>query len=357
MKLRCVVGGLLGLAIFATAHGEEYEWKTECVGLLALDLPGNAVIAGISQKDLRGEILTPSQDRSYRFPEGQLAPWVRVLYKGELLISNQLDGTQKELISTDFDNAKELVGERLKGSASDPKPIRNIAELPPATKAWATKSAVRMLVDLGEYLLFTRISEQGGEAVAVEEARALAANISYRPIFNVPRSPGICIPHAYVKDGDSVIRNVGSAYRLMDHPDITVYLRDANAAHYEESVRERNAAPRRLNESFWAQYQSNRSVKRISSISKTRADFALLKGWRTGFASVATIERKDGSIDWGYFAALRGDPQEPKSLDMELIVMQDSSNARNRGIAPLTRDQFMTVVSKLSDTVRYRSNL
>lgn len=329
-------------------------WRSECVGLVVLDLPGDAIVAGISQKDLRDEILTPSQAISSRFDDGQLAPWARVLYKGELLVSNKLDAFQKDVINADFGIAKKLVGKRLKEMGLETDAIRDVTQLPRSTKAWETQSSVRILVDLGEHLLFTRISEPGRGAAAIEEARTLAKNITYRAVFDVPGSRGICLPNAYVKDGNAAMRNVAVMYRLIDHPDVSVYLRDANSARYDEPVRERNAAPKRLNENFWAQYESKKSVARILSISRTSARFPLLKGWRSGFASVAAIERKNGLVDSGYFAALRGDPEVPGTRELELAVIQDSENAKARGAVPLTREQFTAMISRLPETVRDR---
>ncbi len=348
---------VLGVSALCSAQASENQWRSECVGRLLVDLPGNASVAGISPAVFREELLRPSQSTPFEFPDGQRASGVRLLYRGELLISNKLDDAQKDSIGTAFAISREVVERRLAQQRTDGAGISKVevlAGLPHGSRAWYTDSSVRLLVNIGEHLLFTRLAAAPGEPSSSEMARRFANNISYRPIFHIPAKAGLCLPHAFIGDVDPGIRNVAAMYKLVDHPDVTIYLKDSNAASYEGKVRALNAEPKRVNENFWAQYQLRDSVKHIVSIEKSDVHFSSFSGPANGFASIAQIVRKTGERDFGYIGVHRGDPARKDSVDVELVILTNADVAKSRGIVPVSKVYFLELVRRLSATLRFK---
>ena len=68
-----------------------------------------------------------------------------------------------------------------------------------------------------------------------------------------------------------------------------------------------------------------------------------------------TRDDKAQTTDYGYLAAARGDPDATEDRpDLMLYVIQDSINATKRGIAPLTKKQFIDLAEKIAASVTRR---
>lgn len=75
---------------------------------------------------------------------------------------------------------------------------------------------------------------------------------------------------------------------------------------------------------------------------------------RKGKASTVEIERADGTIDFGFYASVRGLPGDPQAPDLELLVLTDGKRAREKGITPLDKKAFLRLSRDIAETVRLR---
>lgn len=340
------------------AEAAPQAWRTDCVGLMLVDLPGDATVAGVSYRDFLENVSTPSQTIPYKFPDEEAAPWVRILYKGEVAISNPLDASMMESIIKGFLNAKDSAKVRIAGSSAvageDGLSFAEISGLPLGSFAWTDGNTVKTLVSLGDRMIIARVSSGRGLEASISMARDLAAKTSLRQIFDVPERSGVCVPGAFLTMGNPEIRNVGSMYRMKAYPDIKIFLRDANAATFPNPVRERNAAPLQKIRSFWAEYGMMQAVKRLTPLSGVFEKRTIAIAGREGKSSTVEIERPDGTVDYGFYASIRGVPGDLRAPDVELLVISDGKRAKQEGTTPVNKANFEKIAQRIAKSVRMR---
>jgi len=75
-----------------------------------------------------------------------------------------------------------------------------------------------------------------------------------------------------------------------------------------------------------------------------------------GVESFVSIVREDDTVDYGYLVAARGDPDAKEDTpDLMLYVIQDSKNARAKGIEPIGKDAFLEMAQTIAASVKRRS--
>jgi hypothetical protein len=189
-------------------------------------------------------------------------------------------------------------------------------------------------------------------------AQTIVDSLRPRPLFDVPKENGLCLPYLFIADDGKGKHEIGMTYRLKAHPDITINLRSKTAEstpkkgdwESPDSVTDRSRTIM-----FWAgwvaQAKSSRSVWRFPSMRPTR-----LAG-RLGLKSFVGVvwEQDETEESYTYHAIARGDPDHPETVpDVQLVIEQQRQNALKKGIKPLTKEEVLDLAAKVSASVTLR---
>ena len=178
---------------------------------------------------------------------------------------------------------------------------------------------------------------------------------SRRTFGEVPKLPGVCLPYFFVHDDDKQTRKLSVTYRLRRHPDITIWLEDANAVgHADWHRKDVNILdPEYRSNEFWTQIrQREQSVKSQWRLPTYRHNHM---AGQKGLETFVSIVHKDGSEDFGYYSVAPGDAQSKDDKpDLQLYVIRDAKNAKSRGIEPLPKDEFLKMARAIAASVKRR---
>jgi hypothetical protein len=359
MKFDSIISATLaGIGLFFGAEvAQAAPERADCVGRLEIMLPSDADVAAYSFIRFSEEVSAGTGQPHFQFDDGQNAGWSHVAYGQQVFISHRLTPEQIAKIKEQFSFVKQTLQAKAQNNKTAQKRgIDDVTVPGGSTVAWSILSSIRALVQVDQHLISLIVDKQDKGLDASRRALAdIAAKTVYRPIFNSPKAPGICMPYAFIGDNNTELRSVATTYRLKEYPDLIVSLQDGSAVTYTVPIREKNALPEVENEDFWQQYALNGNVQKISSVWKPNTLRQVSMAGRKGLASFVQIDRKDGSVDFGYMAAVRGDPKASEDApDMQFFVIGDGSRARAKGATPLQEEQFLEMAQKMVASVRHR---
>lgn len=188
-----------------------------------------------------------------------------------------------------------------------------------------------------------------------EDYKKIASGIRSREIMTLPSEPGVCFPYAFIIDRDeSTFRSVATVYRLSDHPDVTIRLKDSSADPIEPpSLRrpETYSASYKLND-FWSQYAAR--VMSYKSVWFPAGRDVSLAGYK-GKADFVEITRSDGSLDYGYTIAIRGNPDAVEDTpDLFFSVIRNAASAKAKNIEPLSKEELLKLAEAIAASVKRR---
>jgi hypothetical protein len=341
-------------------------WRTECVGHIQVVFPGEVEIATNSASMLEGEYKRGSIQPQFSFSDGQNAGWSHLAYLGGLKVSGPLsEGEMDRLFSSakkDEDRAREWAKSKKENEYGEKLVFETLSVLP----FKGTANRVNGIYDVSLFVdrKLIRLSSSGSGKKWEEQKdkfNDFLRGVESREINVVPHSPGICIPNFFIKSEKNYARNIAVTYRLKSHPDITVWLEDASPADYDttdrsEAMRAKNAEPERRIDDFWGQYSISRTAKDVGSIWKLPIKRSVKLAGQDGLASFVQITRKDDSIDYGYFAAVRGNPNAKEDEpDLRLYVIREGANAREKGLEPVSEKDFLKMAETIAASVQKRS--
>lgn len=352
LSCAAIAGATVGVA---QAVPGSADWKDECVGRMQLSLPGGADIAATSEKTLAAELLRGSAQPATVFADGQrVAGDSRLGFGGALMISHPIDTPAFAAMATKLRVTREGAKNRVQKNPTEDNGNRVVFAIPqtksPASVAWRVNSAYALLVRIGDSAIYW-----SGKADPIEEAEQTAfADIQRsqpRQVFSVPAQAGVCAPYVFIPDGGQRWRDIGVTYRLKDQPDVTVWLADSNAsAPGPDQIASHFTAEYKTN-FFWTQgYQSHKKVKLLWR----KLHDVQLDG-RKGVSSFVELTRDDDTIDYGYLAVVRGDPDaKTDTPDLMLYVISDAKNAKDKGIEPISKEALLEMAQTIAASVKRR---
>ena len=142
-------------------------------------------------------------------------------------------------------------------------------------------------------------------------------------------------------------------YRLKEHPDVQIMLMDASAARPTPGNRTKNAEPRPVMNGIWEQHLTTNKDVRSLWLPSTRT--VKLAGFN-GLESYVEITREDNSIDYGYLAVVRGNPDATEDTpDLRLFIIRDAATAKAKGKEPISKEAFLELAETVASSVRRRS--
>lgn len=326
------------------------DWKPECVGRMQLSLPSEAEVAANTFEMLRKEFVIGSQQPRFDFPDGRLAGYSSLRYEGRLLISHPIKDTEYAALHT-------LIQENEKTAQAFAK-TRNYEY---EKFSIGTLEGVASRVDesysaflkLDDSILYWEVSGEPGDRPLIDKSlKTILNGVSRRDIHSVPTSPGVCIPYAFIADGGSGVREIAVTYRLKAHPDVTIWLEDNTAARVGPGQNPNKFTDIAKTKFFWEQDYQYR--KRLESIWPDGSRETRLAGYE-GVATLLELTRPDDTIDYGYLAVVRGDPDAKEDTpDLMLYVIRDAKNAKAKGIEPIGKEAFIEMAQTIAASVKRR---
>lgn len=329
------------------------SWLPECVGRMSISLPEAADVAGYSYVRLMDELKLAGGQRQYQFSDGEEADLSDIHYGGLVYVTNPLTGDEIKKLAAQLQKRVETnrtAAKKIRASDGTLATFKN-AKLPDGF-AWNVVQYHSVFRQMQGHAFFWH---GGGERAAMSDnqlaSEKIVAGLSLRQANAVPSGPGVCLPHAFIKDAGDVWRNVGMTFRLKSHPDITVWLEDASATDTDAPAPQPPLAS--MANEFWVQYQA--IGEKIESIWKIPAAHDVTLAEQKGLATFVRIQRPDKSIDFGYMAIARGDPKATRDTPrLRLYVIRNAAKARKRGIEPIAEAAFLAMAEAIAGGVRHR---
>jgi hypothetical protein len=353
-----VLVGMASLsACFAQEPSTAMDWRSDCVGRMQLSLPGKVDVAANSFAVLEAEYKVKSLQPQFEFPDGQIAGYSAHDYLGSVLVSEPLTPDQQaSLLRAAQAGVKraETYAKRIKRDAGGDSTVFEELSVAPLT-GWASRvnTAYTMTVAVGNHIV------RSGSVTAPEhmawsrQSFDIKVNgLALRSFGDLPQSAGVCFPFIFIKDDGSPRRAISVTYRLQEHPDVTVWLEDSSAEAVDLGQDPAKFTAEYQTSFFWQQrYQSRADWRSLWPGTKgVRLD------GRKGLASFVELKRKDGAVDFGYLAVVRGDPKaKSDEPDLMLFVVRDAKNAIARGMQPIERDQLLEIAQTIAASVKHRS--
>ncbi len=322
------------------------------MGRLQLDLPGEAEVAAYSFKRLQARILGGGGQPIFEFNDGDVAARSHVNYRSRMFISTRFSVAELRKTEMNF-VASKLAHEKFARERGTVR-LRRIEIVDTGRKhvsAWRVNAAIKVMLQLEQHVLLTIVDQRNKTFDEnFKSLNDLADSAVYRPLYSIPTGPGVCVPHAFIKDDGEMFRSIGMTYRLIAHPDITVFIEDSSASVYEASYREENASPKNVIDSEWAQ-MVGATTPMWPLIQKRPVHLA----GRRGMASFVSFTRDDKSTDFGYMAVVRGDPDAADDRpDVYMHVLRDQRKALAKGIEPLDEKAFLKFAESIAASLRHR---
>lgn len=218
--------------------------------------------------------------------------------------------------------------------------------------AYRYKSGYVLVLLINGHLIKRIGGDENEEWESIEkEFKNDTNNIKYRDTGEIPTDSGICMPYFFKADSGNEPRWIAMTYRLKEHPDITIMLKDEKAEPIPSYVNRSKITPAAKIDFFWRQrYQDPIKAEYLWILMRPTK---LANVW--GKASAMKLTRRDKTIDFGYYAVANGDPDAKEDTpNLELYVIQDSKNAKSKGIDPMNKEDFLELAQKIAASVRHR---
>lgn len=330
------------------------DWRNECIGRMQLSLPGSVDVAVTPEKTLLSEFRRGTQQPPTTFSDGQRAGFSDLRFGGVLMIARPVSNTSFASMTAEAKAARQRSSEWVSKSPKTNDGILRRFLIPQTTSphgiAWQINTSYTYFSRVGDAALYWTVdAEPGNSATAI--AFSAIQEAEPRPVFSVPKTVGVCVPYAFIPDDGQRWRDIGVTYRLKDQPDVTVWLADSNAsAPGPDQIASHFTAEYKTN-FFWTQdYQSRKKVKLLWR----KLHDVQLDG-RKGVSSFVELTRDDDTIDYGYLAVVRGDPDaKTDTPNLMLYVISDAKNAKDKGIEPISKEALLEMAQTIAASVKRR---
>jgi len=345
-----LVGALLISASLFGCHAHEVPsgWSSDCVGRMTVAFPGEIDVAAATLADIQKYSDPPSSS----FVDHQPAPWSDLGYLGGVRVIHGLDAAKlNDLIQRWADGRDKF--RNVAGAKKSAAPYKDLSVAPLEGFAFQAQGLRYLTIKFGEHIFtwdgFSGVSEKQAQ----EEFDTVIRGIQPRSLHSVPEMQGVCLPYAFIRDDGARRRYIAMTYRLREHPDVTIMLKDRNAVEIDSKANPAVYDPESISDSFWSRYDNTyrKSLRSVWSSPYKHIKLANSKG----LESFVKIVRKDDAVDYGYLVVTKGDPAAKEDTpDLMLYVIQDSKNAKAKGIAPMEKEAFLSMAQTIAASVKRR---
>jgi hypothetical protein len=357
--VECITVAIIGSASGCDAQESSPGWKADCVGRMQLSFPGDVEVAAVALPTWLEKRRQAGADRRVgsSFLDGQRAGWSQSQFLGGLLITQPLAPEERQAVVKEVERGRQAVKKlsesQLAQQAGTSYSFRDLSVSPQSGYAWdfaGSKSAQLFIADHH----FAWQSYSGlSEADLERHFRIVISGLSVRATFTLPRVSGICAPYTFIRDDGQQRRSVATTYRLLEHPDVTILLKDSSAAGPQADNPRRDIFTAEYGSNdFWSQYKG--IGQRVASVWSPAYRSTKLAGQK-GLASFVEITREDGIQDFGYLAVAPGDPEAKEDApDLMLYVIRDAKNAKAKGVEPIGKEALLEMAQTISASVKRR---
>ena len=303
-------------------------------------------------------IKEPGLRIGFTFPDNVRAPFAT-----GPAISHPLSETEKAaLLATALEQKKRVAAQNEQRKKKGGVAFVETAELP--SPPFDTKSMIGWLANSSRVAVHRLVGDSMTKWSENLSDAKLIINSRPRPIFEVPKEPGLCLPYIFAPDDGKAQRGLSMSYRLKDHPDIQITLTDASAFNprnlnasgemdeAEVKHRNKNAEPDPEIDGFWLE-RLNAARKYESQWLVPHTTRPVTMAGYEGRQSFVLLTKDDGTKNYGYYAVVRGKPDATEDTpDLRLYVQQDVKQAQ--GKTPLTKEQFIEMAQAIAKSVQRR---
>jgi hypothetical protein len=374
--VRALCAAALVLASSVDAKDLSANWRTDCVGYHTLKLPGN----------VEYPVQRPPFSRGWepQFSDG-LHTWGNNSYLDlggrppsdsttviRVTALTDADGLKAVLESKNAEQKKEkddLLRKAALFTAEEGMGkvlLQRAADLPfyepiPNRPASSIPSKEPGLLDL-QVLIGGRIVSLTHKLEGTPQQTVDAFLRRYKPRepFEVPSGPGVCLPYATVTE-EARPAAVGMSIRLLDRPDIVVYLRDVPV-----DTRSEAGAPQDVLDYEIARHtHGSRGFIGATPSNKLKPFHRLTLAGQPAVGAFTTIYRDNPDIrdsqerrkakpilDWGYVAYAPGDKNAPLGTSSTLTfkVLRYGRYAQQ----PMTEKEFRKLAEAIAASIQRR---
>lgn len=339
------------------------DWKTDCVGRMQISLPGSADVAAYTFDRFKKEIKEGSQQQRFEFFDANVnadghvstsspsdASHAYLYYSGLGFVSHPLTDAQFSDLSAEIEKIKIRT---LKATTkSTEKKFQPILIGDRKGIAWSFGRFYRAFLKVGDSAFLWMVSfDVEDEPSATKALHNVLSGLVGRPIYAIPRQNGVCIPYAFIADDGMTQRNLAMTYRLVDHPEIQITIKDASAANPPPGNHTKNAEPLPVIQSLWDQHLT--LFAKDGKNEWARGGHPVTLAGYKGLSSFVKFIRHDDVVDYGYAAVVRGDPNAKEDTpDLMVYVIRDSHNTK--GKEPMPKDEFLKMAETIAASVKRR---
>lgn len=192
--------------------------------------------------------------------------------------------------------------------------------------------------------------------------QSLMKHFRPRELFEVPSEQGFCLPYGFIAgDSGQTPHEMGVTYRLIDHPDVTIFFLDfgVNKERRTDKYSMKDAMTRMWQNS----YLMGAYEKELLSPQWQHIEMDGREGMATFVKATYNnyptydynghVKEYNNYINYGYLAYVRGDKEtRNKKPDLLLYISQDSSQAKNK--QPMSKDELFDIAEHITRSVTRR---
>ncbi|WP_055335466.1 T6SS immunity protein Tli4 family protein [Ralstonia solanacearum] len=331
-------------------------WKADCVGRMQIGLPGDVEVAALTAEDFQNYV--PGK-RNEKFQDGKRVFASSLSFMGLIAVSHPVDdAVRKRFLEiakrTGVDEAKRLKERHGISALHYPATFESLPTAKQKGLAWRIGPSYSAYIEVGESGLWWGVDSSPDQLPALGEYyQTLIEGVSARSLYTVPADPGVCLPYVFIRDDGKHDRKINATYRLREHPDITIWFEDQGAERAEKGRNPDRYSATGRSDFFWMQRYSGGRFALRSLWGDTYKKVSLTAG--NGVESFVAMKRADGTEDYGYLLAIRGDPDAKEDRpDLMMYVIRDAANARSKGIEPASQEQILGIGRAVAASIRHR---
>ena len=352
----CGLSGFMSVSLAATTN-----WKRECVGRMELSFPQYADVSAHLPATLFSNMKVGDAQPKTHFIDGQEDGYTSFHVHGLMFVSHPVNKMEAERLMEAKKKSRLEAQRRNKDRPVDDfgnkRKFAFIDTPVHSTVGWRVNAAYSVMTFVGSSSILWSGGSNGSsiEKDLSDRARFFEKLLHAEPrsFGVVPEKNGLCLPYVFVSDDGSEARHIAVTYRLKSHPDITIWLQDTNGGPIPKGFDPRKFTAEYDNEFFWTlNYQEPKKYRPAWHWPPLRS---IRLAGMDGRASFMELTRDDDTIDYGFFAAARGDPnKEADPTNVQMFVIRDAKNAIAKGIKPMEKDEFIKLAQTVAASVKKR---
>ena len=366
-RRRCQVLLFLAVSVGSLISGygraEELhaEWRTDCVGRMQIGLPGDVEVAALSADAFRDYVA--GRGAAYpgaQFPDGRRAFTSTLSFIGSIVVSHPVDDAERKRFfqaaeQTKADDARTLKQQHGVSVYGYPATVEPLPVAKQKALAWRIGPSYSAYIEMGRNGLSWGVNSTPDQLPGLDRYyHTLIEGVSPRPLYTVPSESGVCLPYTFIHDDGTNGRYVNSTYRLREHPDITIWLEDRSARRVRKGQDPDLYSATERTDYFWMQNYSRARLTVRSLWRDLYKKVSLPAG--NGVESFVALKRKDGTEDFGYLLAIRGDPDSKEDKpDLLMYVIRDAANAKSKGIEPVNQETVLEIGRAVAASIHHRA--